>query len=1065
MVDFADPALVTGPTLQNSSQISQLIFSGLPVGSGSFYVDNIYFSTSACPTAAPEPTCDAANVISMFSNAYMNVAVSTWLTPWSAAPVTLTDLQIAGNDTKFYQNVTFLGIETTGPNLIDASAMTTFHIDFWSGNATQFRIKLVDFGANMGFGGGDDTEHELTFTLPAQNTWVSYDIPLADFTGLLNRDNIAQLILSAMPNTVADFYIDNVYFSTCTSVVTTVPVEFCVDLACFAVSDAVALAGSFNNFNPGADFLMQDMGNRIYCKTIDLEPGDYDFMFFFAQEQFENLDVADFCTVNSPAPNGVARRITVVDGMPQQVQYGWETCDETCPAPVLTDVNFCVDLSCYPQRDAVAVAGSFNGFNPGANFMSDPDGDGIYCATVGLLAGDNTYKFFFAQGQFEDVPAECETPNGNRLITVVEGVMQNVLFEWQSCSPRTVPVLDFPALDAVCGDDLTVTFTGDATPAGGEYSGEGVTDNGDGTFDVDLAALAAGDYLITYTVQQLACEYTATSTLLVLDCAFGVTDPCDCNDDASAIVYDAVAGTYTNPNDGTFGEVVALTGPMGAPLPAGLDVRVVAVTGAIGVAVDAPLVYDVDLQAYIIAFNHADDLGYSMTVDLFIRDQELGYNLVVANTCAYPNPVFDPALDAIYCDFEAAIDPLGGFDPADVNGPASVTFTINGAAATAFNPTALGAGTYNVVMTYTGVDDGNNGLSPDGGATAAYRGCRQDVATTIIVRPLEAACVANLNVTLGANCSTVITPEMVLRGEFACADQINVTVDGGTGNTISGCGPHTYSVDIIVAGQIVYTCWGNILAEDKTDPVVVCPPNINSITRDYAAQIATGRLEATDASLNFQNYSCLSEVNILAGVHNYDLVTFTTPALPNMDIYTILVENNFAGAFFTDAGLYLFQGAFNPANPCENIIGSADDSFVPGVPDPFDPALRLSLPLPPNTTYTLLITNYDAAALGNWTASIYSDNGTQVGGGNFAATTVTDTRDLVCDDINGIRFTSPRNWIVNANGTLDATATRNTFFGGSQTALTEFLAKLSLTGIPVATDNCGQVLVTLTDAV
>jgi len=96
---------------------------------------------------------------------------------------------------------------------------------------------------------------------------------------------------------------------------------------------------------------------------------------------------------------------------------------------------------------------------------------------------------------------------------------------------------------------------------------------------------------------------------------------------------------------------------------------------------------------------------------------------------------------------------------------------------------------------------------------------------------------------------------MVLRGEFACADQINVTVDGGTGNTISGCGPHTYSVDIIVAGEIVYTCWGNILAEDKTDPVVVCPPNINSITRDYAAQIATGRLEATDASLNFQNYS------------------------------------------------------------------------------------------------------------------------------------------------------------------------------------------------------------------
>jgi len=788
----------------------------------------------------------------------------------------------------------------------------------------------------------------------------------------------------------------------------------------------------------------------------------------------ESFTQGDPCTTTN---FGFTNRLIVVeDDVDLSVTFGFNSCDEVCTPPPGANVEFCVDIGCIMPTGTVNVFGVFPNavFNPFANPMTQQDeGSSIYCTTVFLEPGDTEFKFIINPGMGASEVNEqfqvgdpctvscCDGQFTNRVLTVEDGVDQSGAYVFNvPCESvrEEEPVLDFPALDALCGGEFTITLTGGATPAGGVYSGTGVTDNGDGlTFDVDLSALAADEYTITYTITEaLACVYTATSTLTVLDCSFLVTDPCNCNDDASVIVYNAAAGTYTNPNDGTFGEVVALTGLMGAPLPAGLDVRVVAVTGAIGVAVGDVLTYDANMY-YSIAFDHADDLGYSMTVDLFVRGQALGYNLVIANTCAYPNPVFDPALDAIYCDFEAAVA-LGGFDPADILGPANApTFTINGAPAMAFNPTTLGAGTYNVVMTYTGADDGNEGLAPDGGA--AYVGCTQEVATTIIVRPLQAACVSNLNVTLGPTCSAKITPEMVLRGEFACADQINVTVDGGAGNIISGCGPHTYSVDIIVAGEIVYTCWGNILAEDKTDPVVVCPAPVSSITRDYAAQVATGTLAATDPLLNLNNYSCFTDI-ALPGNHNYDLVTFTTPNSPiPSDVFTLLLETAFA-----DGNMVLFQGAFNPANPCENVIGSDDDSFVPGA-NPFDPALRLSLALRPNTFYTVMVTNYSPAGLGNWRLSIYSDNNTQVGGGNFAATTVTDTRDLVCDDINGIRFTSPRNWIVNADGTLDATATRNTFFGGSQTALNEFLAKLSLTGVPVATDNCGQVLVTLSDAV
>ncbi|MBK8626914.1 MAG: hypothetical protein IPN86_15510 [Saprospiraceae bacterium] len=201
--------------LASRANLAQYILSAMPDTVADFYIDNFYFANGSCVSAAPAvAVCPAANVISLFSNNYTNVPVDTWLTPWSAAPVTLTDVNISGNNAKFYQDVTFLGIETT-TNRINATAMTHFKIDVWSGNATQFRIKLVDFGANGAFGGGDDSESELTFNAPALNTWITYNIPLSSFTGLTSRANLAQYILSAMPNAIADFYIDNMLFTNC----------------------------------------------------------------------------------------------------------------------------------------------------------------------------------------------------------------------------------------------------------------------------------------------------------------------------------------------------------------------------------------------------------------------------------------------------------------------------------------------------------------------------------------------------------------------------------------------------------------------------------------------------------------------------------------------------------------------------------------------------------------------------------------------------------------------------------------------------------------------------------
>jgi hypothetical protein len=133
------------------------------------YFDNITFhemgsGTPSPEEAAPIPTQNQANVISMYSDAYTNVAVDTWRTPWSEA--ILEDIIIDGNPTKKYSAVNFAGIETVGPNLMDVTEMTHFHLDIWTPDANDFKVKLVDFGADQAFGGGDDTEHEIIFVAP-----------------------------------------------------------------------------------------------------------------------------------------------------------------------------------------------------------------------------------------------------------------------------------------------------------------------------------------------------------------------------------------------------------------------------------------------------------------------------------------------------------------------------------------------------------------------------------------------------------------------------------------------------------------------------------------------------------------------------------------------------------------------------------------------------------------------------------------------------------------------------------------------------------------------------------
>ncbi|MBI5216572.1 MAG: hypothetical protein HY960_12545 [Ignavibacteriae bacterium] len=165
--------------------------------------------------SAPIPTALPDSVISVYSNTYTNVPVTTWSASWDMADVS--DVQVTGNDMKKYTNLVYAGIEFTSPT-INGLNTTYFHMDIWTPDtitsSSIYKVKLVDFGANGIYSGGDDVESELQFntvTTPAlvKRTWVGIDVPLSQFTALVTRGHLAQLIISG---TLSTIFVDNIYF-------------------------------------------------------------------------------------------------------------------------------------------------------------------------------------------------------------------------------------------------------------------------------------------------------------------------------------------------------------------------------------------------------------------------------------------------------------------------------------------------------------------------------------------------------------------------------------------------------------------------------------------------------------------------------------------------------------------------------------------------------------------------------------------------------------------------------------------------------------------------------------
>jgi len=182
--------------LTAKTHLAQMVLSGdLP----NVFLDNVYFyKGEAAPTepatAAPVPTYNAADVLSIFSDAYPNVSGTDLNPNWGQATV-VSQVAVVGNNTLKYAGINYQGIQLASSQ--NVSNMGFLHIDFWSATSTSLNVYLISTGP---------VETPYSLAVPTSG-WSSVDIPLTGFAPV----DLADVIQFKFEGN-GDIFIDNILF-------------------------------------------------------------------------------------------------------------------------------------------------------------------------------------------------------------------------------------------------------------------------------------------------------------------------------------------------------------------------------------------------------------------------------------------------------------------------------------------------------------------------------------------------------------------------------------------------------------------------------------------------------------------------------------------------------------------------------------------------------------------------------------------------------------------------------------------------------------------------------------
>ncbi len=172
--------------------------------------------------AAPTPPLrSAADVVSVFSNAYTNINVNEWGPNWGPASCRFNDVEIETNATKVMvvnAGQVFAGIDFA-PSKFNATTFSHFHMDFWIASPIPVG-QVLDIKLSNHIADGESNAIQFTHPVATGGSWVSLDIPLSSFNHAggapqLDRTAIAQIVITAARadgNVPLNIFMDNIYF-------------------------------------------------------------------------------------------------------------------------------------------------------------------------------------------------------------------------------------------------------------------------------------------------------------------------------------------------------------------------------------------------------------------------------------------------------------------------------------------------------------------------------------------------------------------------------------------------------------------------------------------------------------------------------------------------------------------------------------------------------------------------------------------------------------------------------------------------------------------------------------
>ena len=173
------------------------------------YLDNVTFSEQIISdpepiVAAPAPIHDAADVMSIYSGTYTNLAETNFNPNWGQSTTVTVDADVAGTNTILYETLNYQGTNLGGADGVDqdVSGYDYLHVDFWTANAPALNFFLIS-----------RTTGEQAFALPiTPGEWVSMEIPLAHYVDLgLSLTDIFQFKVDGGDGATSVWY-DNWYF-------------------------------------------------------------------------------------------------------------------------------------------------------------------------------------------------------------------------------------------------------------------------------------------------------------------------------------------------------------------------------------------------------------------------------------------------------------------------------------------------------------------------------------------------------------------------------------------------------------------------------------------------------------------------------------------------------------------------------------------------------------------------------------------------------------------------------------------------------------------------------------